>query len=319
MKLSAIICTHNRAALLARALESLCRQTVDPSEYEIIVVDNNSKDDTPEIVRTLKNRFPNHPIRLLFEDKQGLSYARNMGYQQASGDYVAYLDDDAIAPANWIEVAQKIATTMTPEVYGGPIVAYFDQPNPAWFKLQYCTSWRSHTSRNLAPDEYIIGCNMVWKRKVLESLGGFDPLLGMSGDKLGYSEETALQILLRTTVPDARLYYCPDLYVHHVVRPEKWRWNWLIRDRFIHGRSDYYAQSIERIIRRNLIENTAAILWRTADLLTDCLYAFVFRDRYRYPFWQNYMYEHALSHFWMYGLYFEHLYWLLSAQSRRHR
>ena len=81
MDFSVIVCTYNRSGLLRRALEALCRQTLASSEYEIIIVDNNSHDDTRVVGEDFRRRFSH--IRYCFEVQQGLSHARNRGWLAA--------------------------------------------------------------------------------------------------------------------------------------------------------------------------------------------------------------------------------------------
>lgn len=315
--LSAVICTYNRPRWAALGTESLCRQTLPADAYEIIVVDNAGSDETRRLVAALQERYPDRAVRYFYETRAGISRARNRGFQEAAGEYVAYLDDDAIAPAGWLETAQSVIRSVAPPAFGGPIVAYFDRPRPAWFLARYGSTWKSRAPGWLSAGQYLNGSNMVWRRSVLQELGGFDLAIGPVGAKRGYSEETELQIRLLRQKPEAALYYEPQLYVHHLVRPEKWRLGWQVRDRFVRGRSDYYAQPVERIRRRGLAGTAAAIVWRTADLLGDLLAAAFFRDRVRYPAWQNRLYEHALDNFTGFGVYYEHLRCLLSAHSSR--
>ncbi len=315
--LSAVICTYNRPRLAALATESLCRQTFPADAYEIIVVDNAGVDETRCLVAVLQERYPDRAVRYIHEAQAGVSRARNRGFQEAASEYVAYLDDDAIAPADWLETAQSVIRSVAPPVFGGPIVAYFDRPRPNWFLARYGSTWKSRVPAWLPAGHYLNGSNMVWRRSVLQELGGFDFTIGTVGAKRGYSDETELQIRLLRQKPQAALYYEPRLYVHHIVQPEKWRLGWQVSDRFARGRSDYYAQPVERIRRRGLAGTTAAVLWRTADLLGDLLAAALLRDRVRYPAWQNHLYEHALDNFTGYGVYYEHLRCLLSRACAR--
>ena len=101
-QISVIICTYNRAVLLDRALMAF-RDQKNPPSTEIIVVDNNSNDDTAERVRRCTEVLrPVVPVIYVFEPKQGLSRARNAGIAAARGDILAFLDDDAIPSPNWL-------------------------------------------------------------------------------------------------------------------------------------------------------------------------------------------------------------------------
>jgi len=82
--LSVIICTYNRAELLKNVLQDVCEQTLADSEFEVIVVDNHSTDQTRAVAESFSQRYPN--IRYCFEAQQGLSHARNRGWREARGD-----------------------------------------------------------------------------------------------------------------------------------------------------------------------------------------------------------------------------------------
>ena len=100
MKATVAICTHNRAADVKEALLSLLQQSFNGS-YEVIVVDNRSTDHTKETVQEFQ-RMVDIPIIYLYEERLGLSVARNRAIREASGEYVLFLDDDAIASKEWI-------------------------------------------------------------------------------------------------------------------------------------------------------------------------------------------------------------------------
>jgi len=90
--ISVIVCTYNRAELLRELLPTLCEQTVAFTQYEVIVIDNGSTDHTKTVAAVFAARYPQ--VRYCYEPRQGLSHARNRGWQEAKGDYVAYIDDD---------------------------------------------------------------------------------------------------------------------------------------------------------------------------------------------------------------------------------
>ena len=100
MKASIAICTLNRAADLKEALLSLLRQSY-PDPYEVIVVDNGSTDETRQVVEEY-GKLVSIPVRYVYEERLGLSVARNRAIREASGEYVLFLDDDAIASEHWI-------------------------------------------------------------------------------------------------------------------------------------------------------------------------------------------------------------------------
>ena len=98
--LSIIVCTYNRESLLPLCLQSLTDQAIDKRLYEVIVVNNNSTDGTQEVAESFAEMSKN--LRVVLERRQGLSHARNRGWMEAQGKFVAYIDDDAIAWPDWI-------------------------------------------------------------------------------------------------------------------------------------------------------------------------------------------------------------------------
>ena len=103
---SVVICTYNRASLLPTALQTVCEQALDCTEYEVLVVDNNSTDETRFVTESFMQRYSN--VRYCFEPQQGLSYARNRGWREARGKYVAYTDDECKVPPQWLTVAKEV-------------------------------------------------------------------------------------------------------------------------------------------------------------------------------------------------------------------
>jgi glucosyl-dolichyl phosphate glucuronosyltransferase len=101
--ISVVICTRNRARLLNRALISLVEQAFPRRDYEILVVDNQSTDRTYEIVK----QFQEKGVRYLREDRIGSSVARNTGWSNAAGRYIAFFDDDGIASPEWLAAIRE--------------------------------------------------------------------------------------------------------------------------------------------------------------------------------------------------------------------
>ncbi len=93
-KLSIVVATYNRAPYLLRTLESLARQTLSPGLFEILVVNNNSSDNTPEVVAGFAGSHPQLQVRMVTETSQGISYARNCGIASSVGQYIVFIDDD---------------------------------------------------------------------------------------------------------------------------------------------------------------------------------------------------------------------------------
>src|SRR5262249_49395782 len=136
MDITVILCTYNRCHCLAEALESIAVQAVpELTEWEILVVDNNSSDDTRSVVEGFERRYPGR-IRYLFERVQGKSYALNAAIQAARGDIFAFTDDDVTAEPQWL-------CNLTEHLYeqkwagaAGRIVPKWTRPLPSWLGLE---------------------------------------------------------------------------------------------------------------------------------------------------------------------------------------
>lgn len=309
--LSVIVCTYNRADDLQCALETLCNQRLDTSLYEIIVVDNNSTDSTQEVTETFCRRYPN--VSYVHETQQGLSHARNRGWREAHGTYVAYTDDDCKLPPQWLVVALQVIHHHAPAVFGGPYFPFYKTPVPRWFKDSYGSNVHAREARVLNQNEFISGGNIFFRRSLLEHLGGFDPGLGMSGQKIAYGEETALLMTIRRTMPNEMIYYDPNLFVFHLVASRKMDLGWVLRQSFARGqytnrlRWNSATPSEQRYPRLWQIAIVAMVGATGIVFLLETLFALVWRNRTRYPCIENYIYERAFRHIRTLGSLYERL------------
>jgi glycosyltransferase involved in cell wall biosynthesis len=291
--ISVVVCTYNRAELLVDALQSLCEQTLDSSEYEVIIVDNNSTDGTRAVAERFAANYGN--VRYCLEPRQNLSYARNRGWQEARGDYVGYIDDDGRAPAQWLAVAKGIIKEIAPAVFGGPFYPFYNTPKPRWFKDTYGSHEHGNRARALGEREYLDGLNMFLRRTLLEAGQGFDPAHGMTGDELRYGDETAWMRQIREEIPDILIYYDPDLYIHHLVPARKMNLRGIMRHRFVHGRYAYLVFRNASASPRRL-HSLAMLLRSWLALWIDLARGVLARDRATYPYPENYWFERAFRH-----------------------
>lgn len=307
---SVVVCTRNRSDLLARALDGLRVQELKTSEYEILVVDNASTDDTRSVVEARAGETPD--MRYLMETEVGLSAARNRGWRAARGRYVAYTDDDCKIPPDWLPAARKIVEARQPDVFGGPYYAFYDHPKPPWFRDEYGSRALSSEARRLRPDELLVGGNLFIRRDVLEAVGGFAVSLGMRGRRIAYGEDPAVQHEIRRRFPHAVFYYDPDLLVYHLVRVEKLSLRWLTQSFFAKGR-DVQASVPDPVPDRGRLDLAFDAMRTGLAFTRDFATGLVSRDRHRYPFFANYYYEHLSQYLRRLG----RLYWLFTETGRK--
>ncbi|MEO6052664.1 MAG: glycosyltransferase [Chthoniobacterales bacterium] len=176
-KVSVIVCSYNGARTLEACLESL--RHIDYPDYEVILVDDGSKDNTQDILK----RFPE--VRNIVQKNMGLSVARNVGGQNALGEILAYTDSDCMADPDWLYYL--IGTLLSGEYagVGGPNIS---PPAESW--VQACVSAApggpSHVLLTDVIAEHIPGCNMAFHKWAFEKAGGFDPEYRKAGDDVDF-------------------------------------------------------------------------------------------------------------------------------------
>ncbi len=234
-KISVVVCTYNRSDLLPVCLQSLADQDFDKDLYEVVVIDNNSTDNTKEITNTFAQKCGN--FRVVSEIKQGLSHARNRGWKESCGEYTAYIDDDAKAYPDWLaSMLSFIERRPKIVAFGGPYELFTLVPPPKWFPPEY-GSWNLGDEERpiRVGAEWINGTNMVFKREILQTMGGFNSKLGMSGDTIAYGEETSL--LLNLAKDNMPIYYVPQIKVKHLLAEYKMNLKWLLKSSYANGRN----------------------------------------------------------------------------------
>jgi glycosyltransferase involved in cell wall biosynthesis len=228
LKISVVVCTYNRAKYLGKCIESLLRQSISPSVYEILIVDNNSSDSSAEICRQYENR---ENFRYFLEKKQGLSYARNRGYKESRAPIVAYTDDDALASDAWLEELLKAFEDDEVGAAGGPIFPIYESDIPNWFheSLLPLFSCRDCGKEifDLKPNHFFYGVNMAIRRDILFKSGGFRVDLGRKGNDLLSDEE--LVVFKEIERAGYKKRYLPEAVIHHLLPKDRLNIKWLLR------------------------------------------------------------------------------------------
>jgi glycosyltransferase involved in cell wall biosynthesis len=173
-EVSVVVSTFRRSRNLPRLVAALEAQTLDPSRFEVVIVDNGSGDDTSDVLAELAARTPIDLRPLRIEDNHGPAPARNLGWQRSRGEYVAFTDDDCVPRPDWLE--QALATCRaTPElgVLQGATL------RPAGAVIAGPGTVFRHT---IEPSPYFEGCNLVFPRAVLDRTGGFDESYHFGGE-----------------------------------------------------------------------------------------------------------------------------------------
>ena len=225
MTLSIIICSYNRASYISDALTSLYNQSSELDNFEVIIVDNNSTDNTKEVYAIWRQTNTNGQFTFISETKQGASFARNTGATIAKGEWVCFMDDDAVATPNYVEnILKHIQNKPDAVGFGGRIIPKYIPSEPKWMSYYVSSLVGNFDYAPIAcafeNGKYPLESNMIVKKSVYDQIGGFNVNLpGVVGTLRigGEGKELFYKILALGHI----IYYDPAICVHHVVEVKK--------------------------------------------------------------------------------------------------
>jgi len=239
--ISVIICTYNRSNSLRNTLKSLQEMSVPTNlRWELIVVDNNSKDDTREVVKDCAVTSGLN-IKYVFEGKQGLSHARNRSIAEAKGDILAFTDDDCIVSGSWVQsIFKEFKADPEISVIGGRVELY--NPNDRPVTTRTC----KERVRFSVPGQFVnlmAGCNMAVGRQIFAEVGMFDPDFG-AGAMFLSSEDS--DFLYRAYKNNLKIVYSPDVLVYHNHGRRTEAQVESLKQGYVVGRGAFYCKHILR-------------------------------------------------------------------------
>lgn len=233
MYCSIIICTYNRVEYLIETITSLTLALHSESDYEVLVIDNNSNDSTGERV---KSAFGEHPkVRYVLEIKQGLSNARNRGLKEATGEIILFVDDDIEIQADYFSKLETAFEDPNVNVLGGKVLP-FKVDVPEWLpsKYYYLVSIFDLGNQKMTTP-YVMGANYAMRKKVADEVGFYDVNLGRKGDNLMAGEET--DYLDRAQKIGYGVHYIPELVVYHKIN-DKLNTKYVYNYAYLNGKSN---------------------------------------------------------------------------------
>lgn len=223
MKYSVVIATYNRADELVRTLDSLRGLQVNDL-WEVIIVDNNSKDNTREVVLKAAEKYP-VPLRYVHESQQGRSAALNAGIKAAQGEIIAVTDDDVRVEPDWLTNAERAFEQLNCDYLGGKALPLWGGERPSWIPETRCMHWAVIALLDYGPkpmpfgDNVPLGVNMIFRREAFERAGLWDNAIGRkAGTLLGQEVREWTQ---RARAAGLKGFYSPDLVVHHVIPADR--------------------------------------------------------------------------------------------------
>lgn len=233
---SVIVPTHNRAKDLLDAVQSLSLQ--DYPALEIVVIDNRSTDGTRDVLEGLALHEPR--LRHLYEDQPGVNVARNRGCLEAAGDLLAFLDDDEVAPPDWLTRLVASMDETSADGIGGPYEPLWQAPPPRWLIKSRCMqetlSFMDFGSRR-TPVEWLLGGNALYTRKALADAHYFGVTPGRTGAK-SVTGGGDISVGRRVSGSGHSLWFEPSAVIYHKVPPERMRLPYILRRAFWSGYND---------------------------------------------------------------------------------
>lgn len=219
-EVSVIICTYKRSECLINVMKSMDNQNFDKSMFEVIVVNNNSPDNTEEVYFKNLKLFPETCFRYFVEMSPGLSAARNRGIQESRGKIISFIDDDAVALNTFCsEVYKSFNSDNSMDALGGKVIPLFpENRKPSWLSspLEGTLSIVDYgdTEKVFPKKKFPVGCNMSFRRRIFKELGVF------STDLLKRSDEKFVFNKLKAA--NKKIWYNPKVFVYHDLLPERY-------------------------------------------------------------------------------------------------
>ena len=222
MYISVIVCTYNRDKILRKCVDGILKNSYSKERYEIIIIDNNSSDNTRLICEEIIYKYKN--VRYAFEGQTGLSAARNKGIKEAKGDILVFIDDDAFMNENYLQEVQSFFDENKNVVFaGGKINPIWNVEKPKWFTDDFASiigeTLYGDIDRKLNYPESPLGGNMIFRSSIFDIIGGFNVDLGIKGEKLYLGEEN--EICRKIVNLGYDVYYISNAIVDHIVHENK--------------------------------------------------------------------------------------------------
>jgi len=265
--ISVIICTYNQAEKLRGALESWLLVQNAESKVELIIVDNNSTDQTQQVVESFQIRCPSQ-LRYVCETTVGLSFARNKGIDEASGGIIAFVDDDVYFDKGWLKAMLK-AFNDNPKIscVGGKSIPKFEADKPDWitedFLKIYGSTGSGDQGKLMIFPEHPFGVNMAFRKAVFTQVGEFNTSLGRRKKSLLSNEEK--DIFYRINNAGLKVFYSPEAILYHRIPADRMEKSWILKRIYWQAISDViFDQSIQKqskfVLFKNLIRSIKKII-----------------------------------------------------------
>jgi glycosyltransferase involved in cell wall biosynthesis len=277
--LDIIIATYNRSTMLRRCLESIFNARPITMEWRVTVVDNNSRDDTRDLVNCFVQKHGAR-VNYLFEERQGKSAALNSAITASHCSLIGIIDDDEQISEQWLEIVERFFQDEETDYIGGSCLGLWCDARPKWLPRGYDGVLSASNRDQLpqspvpfgGPDLFLQGGNSVFRRSVFEKVGLYERGLGPVGPNMGSCEDH--DMFSRLLAAGLKGIYVPDLIIYHAIPRERltrryfrrWVWGHAVSLAQMNSRLQEKVAYIGRIPRYRI---GAAIRWLPGLLNSD--------------------------------------------------
>jgi glycosyltransferase involved in cell wall biosynthesis len=233
LAISIVICTYNRADYIQEALESLYNQTLVKDAFEVIIVNNNSTDNTEQVCNNFIATHLKAQFYFFNEQQQGATFARNTGAKFSKSPLLCFMDDDAVAEKNYLQrIIHFFESNPTTGGLGGRIIPRYIPSEPKW--MSYFVSSLvgnfdyAQTVTEFSPNKYPLESNMIIRKEDFIAVNGFNTALpGVIGNfRIGGEGK---EFFLKLKAIGKSIYYDPSIIVEHIVETKKLTSEYLYR------------------------------------------------------------------------------------------
>jgi len=236
VRVTVAVITYNRSRYLREALAGLVRQSYPADRWELLVVDNNSSDDTRDVVAsfTISMPVPRHIVEM----RQGLDHGRNRAIAEARGDVIVLVDDDILVGPDWLE--QMVAPFSCESshrigVVGGEVVPVFPDGMPAWLEGSHRPLAFRAEPGPLPPGQAPMGANFAFPKWVFVRFGKFDTTLDRQGARLFSGGDT--EMIRRIRAVGLEAWFAPGARAMHQIPASRLTLRYAMRHAFDSARS----------------------------------------------------------------------------------
>lgn len=247
--ISIIIPTYNRAESLRELLDSICLIEYPQNKFEILVIDNNSNDNTESVCSEYINKLAN--LKYFIEKEPGLHAGRHKGLVESKNDILLFCDDDIIVTPEWLHAANKSFKNKDVMLAAGKILPKFESPVPEWVntlwnRSEYGISLGWYTlldfgdQSKFIPANYVWGANFAVRKEAVIDAGGFHPD-SMPANKLKFRGDGESGLAKKIAGKGGKAFYNPSMTVYHKVSAQRLSLEYIYKRGFAQGISDSYS------------------------------------------------------------------------------